>query len=667
MAASFCAKIADEKPWLLIFVLWTILIAGLAWRDDRSSKDDVMALTAMVAETAIDRDILYRRWAAGHGGVYVPVDEKTPPNPYLAANPKRDVVLPDGTRLTLVNPAYMTRQVYELAKEEGGVYGHLTSINPIRPANSPDPWETTALQSFEEGRVTATTVASINNEPYLRMMKVLPLKAPCLPCHGGLGAKVGQVRGGISVSVPFTPIAAILESSFARHFVQSTLIWLPAIGGLFWVRQRYRRQLADTVKAREEKAIAEKRMAQAQKLEALGILAGGVAHDFNNILTIVTGYTEIVLCDAPAHSLDRDNLTMVLEACKRARDLVRSLMAFSRQQEEDGLAVSFASTVKEFVKMLRPTLPTTIEIAASVSEVGVIRTGRTDLQQVLMNLCTNAYQAMRDSTGKITIALDQVGLPEADPERAHAVAPGDYARLEVRDTGMGMDVQTQESIFDPFFTTKPLGEGTGLGLSIVYGIVQKLNGAIFVQSVAGEGTCFTIYLPLQGDDAEAVALESGVPAGGAERILVVDDEQLIAEVLRQTLIQLGYEVVAAYSGEQALNMLAESDFDLLMTDQTMPGMTGLELIRRVAGVKGLKTILITGYSLRIDECEVLGAEADGFMRKPFERAGLAQVVRNALDGTQDASSRLEARVSEDMRLAMPDCGTAVTAQEACAA
>jgi CheY-like chemotaxis protein/anti-sigma regulatory factor (Ser/Thr protein kinase) len=325
---------------------------------------------------------------------------------------------------------------------------------------------------------------------------------------------------------------------------------------------------------------------------------------------------------------------MVLAAAKRARDLVKSLMAFCRQTEDEGMPVPLAPTVKEFVRMLRPTIPSTIEIVSTVHDVGYIHAGQTDFQQILMNLCTNAYHAMRGTAGQLTIGLDTARLPDAALETAKTLAAGDYARLVVKDTGKGMDAQVQDRIFDPFFTTKPQGEGTGLGLSIVYGIVQRLKGSISIQSAAGKGSCFTIYLPQQEREAEPACLEAPV-SGGKERILVVDDEHHISEVLGGMLRLLGYEAVAVYSAAQALQLLAESDFDLLITDQTMPGMTGIELIRRVVAEKGLKSILTSGYSEQIEESQALAAGAAGFMQKPFGRATLAKMVRHVLGETTE--------------------------------
>lgn len=385
-------------------------------------------------------------------------------------------------------------------------------------------------------------------------------------------------------------------------------------------------------KEAEKRTSIEQRLAQAQRLEALGVLAGGVAHEFNNMLTPIIGYTELVAVSLPEDSPDRENLGVVRSSAWRASNLVRSLLAFSRQSSDELVPVPLAASVKEVVKMIRAMIPACIEIIPAVDEVGSVLAGAVHVQQILMNLCTNAYHAMRgNGGGRLDIALNRARLPEEDPRVR--LAPGEYARLLVGDSGAGIEPSVLEHIFEPFFTTKQAHEGTGLGLSVVLGIVKRLGGAIEVDSTPGQGTRFTVYLPLTDSDFRSTAEhgKEGLP-GGTERILIVDDESHIANLLLQILIRLGYEAVAVNCGSMAKALLSQERFDLLLTDLAMPGMSGIELIRKVAAPDGVKTILCTGHSDTVNEAAALAAGASAFIPKPYVTAELARTVRDVLDG-----------------------------------
>jgi PAS domain S-box-containing protein len=373
-----------------------------------------------------------------------------------------------------------------------------------------------------------------------------------------------------------------------------------------------------------------------QKMEAIGALAGGIAHDFNNVLAAIIGYGQIAADELPAGSTSRSDLDHILLAADRAKELVHQILTFSRQVEEARRSVEPHFIVREALKLLRPSLPSTIEIRENIrKDSGAVLADVTQLHQVIMNLCTNAYHAMKDRGGILEIGLESCRV---DGELARAV-PGlreqDYVRLSVRDTGCGMDDQTIRRIFDPFFTTKPVGEGTGMGLAITDSIVRAHGGAITVSSEVGVGTLFEVYLPrVDARIVEAPAVETTVP-GGHERILVVDDEHNVVEVIERILEGLGYQVTSVTNSLEALKIVrANPDlFDLVITDQTMPKLRGDQLAAEIHALRpSIPVIWSTGcVEENVDEkTGLLGFSA--LIRKPWPLHAVARTVREVLDG-----------------------------------
>ena len=381
----------------------------------------------------------------------------------------------------------------------------------------------------------------------------------------------------------------------------------------------------------------EQQLRQAKKMEAIGTMAGGIAHDFNNILTPMLGYSEIVREHLPADSSDRKKLDEVLRAGARARDLVSQILTFSRGVEHKRAPVALARIIGETLKLLRGTLPSTIELREDV-EPGCreVMAEAVKLHQVLMNLCTNAYQAMRASGGVLAVSLHEVDIDEGSYLTTLDLPPGRYLMLDVADTGPGMDAETQERIFEPYFTTKEAGEGTGLGLSIVHGIVKSQGGHISVYSEPGVGTTFRIYLPCIAEGAHVKEPVSAAPEmpRGTERIAVVDDEPTIAEMMQHMLEALGYRVTAMTGSVELLELVrARPDsFDLVITDMTMPRMTGDDLARGLLQVRpDLPIILCTGFSELLNGDEAKAAGIRAFLMKPILSRDLARTVRQVLD------------------------------------
>jgi len=393
-----------------------------------------------------------------------------------------------------------------------------------------------------------------------------------------------------------------------------------------------------------ERKRIEARLVQAQKLESIGILAGGIAHDFNNNLYPLLGYAELIKEDLPKDSPLHEHIDEILRATLRSKDLVKQILAYSRKGGQDKKPIQLLPIVKEALKLLRSSIPTTIDIQQDLySDCGVVMADATQIHQIIINLTTNAYHAMEDTGGRLTVSLKQVELtPESDPSIMKELAPGKYALLTISDTGTGIETANLDKIFEPYFTTKGAGKGTGLGLSVVQGIVKTHKGDILIDSAPGKGTVVRVYLPVMEKTVEEKRIEDSKPLpGGAEKILLVDDEEVIARMVKQMLERLGYQVTAHASSVDALNAFkADSDaFDLVISDMTMPKMNGIQLARELVSVKpGILIIICTGFSDKIDEKSAKAMGFKEFLMKPVIKSNLAKMVRKVLDGAKTSNT-----------------------------
>lgn len=393
------------------------------------------------------------------------------------------------------------------------------------------------------------------------------------------------------------------------------------------LRAAYER-LKEETREREQ---AESQMRHAQKMEALGILAGGIAHDFNNILAAIIGFSELARDRTVEGARERRYLERVLQAGLRGRELVRHMLTFSRQTEQEKKPLQLSSIIKETVKLLRASLPSTLGINFSVkSESGVILGDPVQIQQVVMNLVTNGAYAMREKGGILDMELSD--FTNSDIQ---GMEPGLYMKLVVRDTGSGIATDVIDKVFDPFFTTKPPGEGTGLGLSVVMGIVKQAHGYITVESTVGKGSIFTVYFPKIEEErgVELTGCED-MPLGH-EKVLFVDDEEALVEMGADILGELGYEVIGKTSSREALALfrLDPTGFDIVITDMTMPGMTGIQLASELLAIRpDTPIILTTGFSHMVTEESARAVGAKGFVVKPVTKGEIAKTVRRVLDG-----------------------------------
>ena len=397
------------------------------------------------------------------------------------------------------------------------------------------------------------------------------------------------------------------------------------------------RDITEKKLAEEELRTYESRLMRSQKLEAIGTLAGGIAHDFNNILSAIIGYSELALEDLPEKHPVRESMEEVLKAGDRARELVRQILTFSRQMETERRPVKVQLILKEALRLLRASIPSTISITERIdSTAGPVFADPTYIHQVIMNLCTNAYHAMLPGGGVMTVSIDSTCIDTQFASLHPPLEKGPYLKLTVQDTGSGMDAETLKRIFDPFFTTKEKAKGTGLGLATVHGIVTDLGGTIIVASAIGSGSTFEVLIPMTEKEPDyEEEPDVTLRRGSGQSILLVDDEEAILHFTTTMLEQFGYRVTAVSTGTEALELFrAASDrFDLIITDQTMPGMTGSDLAKAVLAARpSMPIVLMTGYSETITPEEALARGIEEYIDKPFTRQTIARAVQRCLSG-----------------------------------
>jgi len=394
-------------------------------------------------------------------------------------------------------------------------------------------------------------------------------------------------------------------------------------------------EITDRIEAENKRKTMEGQLRQAQRMEAIGTLAGGIAHDFNNILGVIMGYTDIARGKLPHDTPAGKSLDAIKTAANRAKDLVRHILTSCRQVEQEKLPIRVDFIVKEVLNLLRASLPATIEIKTNLEKCNPVLADPTQIHQVVMNLCTNAYHSMEEKGGTLTLKLKMVSL-DSDPQtNPLALIPGNYNLLEVKDTGSGIKSVLLERIFEPYFTTKPKDRGTGLGLSVVHGIIKSHDGEIFVSSEQEKGSCFKIYLPCLEEEipSHTMEVESTIPCGN-ETLLIVDDNGPYLEMMTDLLTDLGYQVTATLKSVEALEMIQKNPdhFDCLITDYTMPGMTGSQLAQKVQqAAPHLPIIMYTGFNEIIPRENAANLGIKAFLSKPVVLIETANTLRSVLD------------------------------------
>lgn len=780
-----CYQIRRIRNYAWTFAAaWSLLLLSSAVMTIREHRNSLINLARAEARSAIDRDILYRRWGSSHGGVYIPVTEKSPPSPYLSHLPERDISTPSGKKLTLINPAYMTRQVYDLAKESDTDFGsgHLTSLNPLRPENAPDPWEKKALDSFNREIREVSEMVQINGQQSMRLMQAFVTEKSCLKCHSSQGYKEGDIRGGLSITIPAGPLIDATRRQISKSNTMHGMIWLFGLGmtclgarqltrnargqmqielelqdqndelqvteemlrvqldeyetsqmqlkesnsalqaifdvsplpiiissyadgtvrdvnrtfcnsfgygrdtviGMtgfdlgFWSddseRQHAIRILVDnqglfdfpakirngrgdvrsirmhstTIDFRNEPCLLnvlmdvtdqkriEDELRQAQKMDVVGQLAGGLAHDFNNMLTAIIGSADLMERHVKDNPAQAALLKTIQEAAGRSAALTGQLLAFSRRGSSMAVHIWINKAVQSAIGLLERTIDRNIRLETRLTATNDLIIGDPgQLQNVLLNLGVNARDAMPDG-GTITYATATLFLDAAYcGSHGSQLQPGHYVEISVSDTGTGIQKEIFEQIFEPFFTTKGIGKGTGLGLAAVYGTVKEHQGSVSVNSEPGVGTVFKLYLPLAAEQSSGL-IPKDTLLRGSGGILLVDDELLIREIGQALLEEHGYQVYLAADGGQALEVYErERDhISLVIMDVIMPVMGGMEALRRLtASYPDIKVLLSSGFHQDESNDSFIALGAKGFVRKPYHAEELFKTVDDTMRST----------------------------------
>ncbi len=622
----------------LLAVGWTAVNAGLlgwAWRSDRTLD---IEHAKVQARAAFDKDVLYRRWNALRGGVYVKASESTPPNPYLTVA-DRDIVDPAGRVLTLVNPAYMTRQVHELQQKDHHILGHITSLRPLNPNNRPDAWEENALREFEAGASECSSIEDIAGSPHLRLMRPLVTETACLKCHAIQGYKAGEIRGGISVAVPMQPIWAIGADQRWQTALRYGFMWLAGMIGLGCVFAGLRRQVIELTRARES-ALAASR----SKSEFLA----NMSHEIRTPMTAILGFADPMQDQTITPSERVNHVQTIRRNGQHLLTIINDILDLSRIEAAgvtiESVACSPAQIAAEVVWLLRPRagergLRLAMELASPVPNT--VLSDPVRLKQILTNLVGNAIKFTE--RGGVTIVM------RADSCEEHRYT----MEFQVVDTGIGIAPEQLPRLFQPFSqadgsTTRRFG-GTGLGLVISRRLAQLLGGDITVHSVPGQGSSFVLRFNVVATrnatmltSVEQIHVSSQQPANVPQirlhgRILLAEDgpdnQRLVAFHLRRA----GAVVEVAENGELAVAraMQAESadrPFDLILMDMHMPVMDGYRATRllRVRGYAG-PIIALTANAMTGDRDECLRAGCTDYLPKPIDGAALLRCVADALE------------------------------------
>lgn len=486
-------RINQYRSALAFALLWTFVVAATFTVRLIDEKKLTVEYARILARGAYEKDLVYRRWVAIHGGVYVPITEYAQPNPHLAHLENRDVTTISGVHLTLINPAYMTRQVHELGREQYGALGHITSLDPIRPENASDPWETAALEEFNRGVSEVSSLEPVDGSEYFRFMRPLITEESCLSCHAAQGYRVGDVRGGISISVPMQELRAIERK---RIVVLSLSIGLAWILGLVSVYAALRKSLAVVRKREtedEERVELETELLQSQKLASIGTLAGGVAHEINNPINGIMNYAELIKTESDPGSRTREFASEIVIETERVASIVKRLLDFAEQNRTARRPARMADIVNDATSHMATAIRHDhISLDVDVpSDLPNVKCNSPQIQQLITNLLVNARDALNerytDGDGNKLIRISAQAV-EKDLRS--------WVRTTVEDRGRGIPPEVRDHLFEPFFTTKDRAVASGLGLASAFAIAKNHSGVLTVESEPESYTRFHLDLPV---------------------------------------------------------------------------------------------------------------------------------------------------------------------------
>ncbi|WP_176963442.1 DUF3365 domain-containing protein [Mariprofundus sp. NF] len=748
---------SNSRTWLIgLAIIWSLLLAFLLNANLQGHRESVNTFAKSEADVLIQHIKAARAWNARHGGLYVEVNEKTPPNPYLEGLvEERDIVTPTGRKLTLVNPAYMTRLINDQFNENNRRVAHITSLNPLRPENGADAWESDALRSFEKGVAEASEITVMNGKSYMRLMRPLVVQQACLQCHASQGYRVGDIRGGITASVPFDKHARYLQKLNLSDSFTYGVIWILGLIALGFTYKRLSRDelnlkqaeesvhiLSSSVEQANEAIIItdskgfityanpafaqltgyskdeatghnsniiksdqhgdhfykeiwstissgqawqgrivnrrkdgsnyaamltispiknsegeithyvgsqqnleeyeklEKQFHQSQKMEALGTLVGGIAHDFNNTLAGITGNLYLAKKAIQDRPEAVNRLETIEDLSYRTAGMIQQLLAFAREDVQRMNPMNISLLLKEAIKMHMVSIPENIRLSINIESDDLQIHGDINLlQQAIMNLINNARDAVESVKDPlITIRLEAFEADDQFIDNHPEIAERELVCISIQDNGYGINSADITHIFDPFFTTKEVGKGTGLGLSMVYGAIQSHGGAIGVQSQINQGTTISIWLPLLPSNQWITDSSSSevIINGAGETILLVDDELTVIETGKAVLESLGYRLLTAQNGAEAVATFKEhsGEIDLIVMDVVMPVMGGDEAATAIRKIEPeMKIIFATGYAKPRSSDGVFEMESETVISKPYSTGRISQLIRATLDNS----------------------------------
>ncbi len=478
------SSLLETYSWPLA-IAWTIIIGGLLIFGIFQIRHVQREMAKNEALANFNKDLALRSWAARHGGVYVPATDETPPNPYLSHVSERDITTPSGKSLTLMNPAYILRQTMDNYESLYGVRGHITSLKHFRPETAPDEWEKSALKQFQRGVPEVSDFTAIDGKPFFRYMSPMIATKECLKCHGHQGYKVGDVRGGVSVSVPMALYLANQWRQITTYTISFSLLWILGLVGIVIATQRLKRKIRET-------KLMEKQLLQSEKLASVGELAAGVAHEINNPINGVINYAQILIDEAKGQADEFGIPQRIMKEAERVAGIVKNLLDFARKSDDKPSPSAVGDIIADTLELVGKQLNNDgiILVLDIQNDLPKVNVNSLKIQQVFVNLFSNARYALNHKYPKVH--EDKILTIESKLVNAHE---RQFVQTIFHDRGTGISPGSIDRVCDPFFSEKPQGKGTGLGLSISYGIVREQGGHLSFESEKGEYTKAIVDLP----------------------------------------------------------------------------------------------------------------------------------------------------------------------------
>ncbi|TAN45145.1 MAG: DUF3365 domain-containing protein [Nitrospirae bacterium] len=622
----------------ILLVVWTAVVSASFLLTRYKLEEEFSELARVEARTSFKKDKIYRDWNAMHGGVYVPVTDKTRPNPYLSNLPERDISTAGGKTLTLMNPSYMTRQVFELTKKDMGIVSRITSLKPLNPENTPDPLETKALRSFEQGSGEFSSRVEVGGEPFMRLIKPLFVSQSCLKCHASQGYNTGDVRGGISVSVPMKPYLSAMNMFISLMSAAHVSVWMAVISLIVFGGKKIVQKTEEVERARDSAETANR---------AKSSFLSMMSHDIRTPMNAIIGMTGIVL-DMGVSDRQRDYLKTVQQASNSLMALLNNILDLSKiesgklelENVEMNLNALLADTLGLYtIEAGKKKNKLSYYISPDVCATLTGDPGR--LSQVLTNLVSNAIKFTAD--GEVTVEVRKDASLDSLSNNVVCLL------FSVKDTGVGIPESKQSLIFDTFaqaeISTGRKYGGTGLGLAICREIVRLMKGRIWVESEPGKGSVFKFTAcfgtgktatPPSGSDEGRTYLQKPIEDIKELDILLVEDNIMNQELALILLARQGHSVVCAANGMEALEAINNQKFDIVLMDVRMPEIDGFEatgIIKRFQNSHinfGVPVIAMTANDMNGDRQRCIEAGMDDYISKPIHAGQLQETINRCV-------------------------------------